>query len=114
MLEGEGLFQRADDAYRRLMGTIATALVSALSTELDEVLRDYADFKRAAAVLDFDDLLHRAGAMLRSHGEVREALGNRYRHILVDEFQDTDPLQAEIVFRIASRDKCATLAGRRR
>jgi len=55
------------------MGTAATAIVAILSRELDEVLRDYAAFKRAAAVLDFDDLLLRAASMLQTH----EALGRR-------------------------------------
>ena len=35
---------------------------------------------------------------------MRRALGHRYRHIFVDEFQDTDPIQAEILFRIAADD----------
>jgi CRISPR-associated exonuclease Cas4 len=43
---------------------------------------------------------------VRDHDLVRRALGARYSHILVDEFQDTDPVQAEILFRIAS-DECA-------
>ncbi|MDR9392276.1 MAG: UvrD-helicase domain-containing protein, partial [Trueperaceae bacterium] len=50
--------------------------------------------------LDYDDLLRRAAALLRDHADVRAALANRWRHVLVDEFQDTDPLQAEIVWRL--------------
>lgn len=72
---------------------------------LDEVLEDYAAFKRAAAVLDFDDLLERARDMVRKHNTVRHALGVRYRHIFVDEFQDTDPTQAEILFLIAAEHR---------
>jgi CRISPR-associated exonuclease Cas4 len=101
------LFARVDDAYRVVLGRIATALVAILSTELDEVLSDYADFKRSAAVLDFDDLLDRACALLRDREPVRRALGARYRHIFVDEFQDTDPVQAEILFLIASDGRAA-------
>jgi CRISPR-associated exonuclease Cas4 len=97
-------FARADHAYRVILGRVATALVAKLSAELDEVLEDYAIFKRDAAVLDFDDLLHRARKLVREDNAVRRDLGRRYRHILVDEFQDTDPIQAEIVFRIASDD----------
>jgi CRISPR-associated exonuclease Cas4 len=103
--QAERLFSEADAAYRAAMGAAATAVVAILSEALDEVLTDYAGFKRAAAVLDFDDLLIRAARMLRVHEDVRRALGERYRHILVDEFQDTDPLQAEIIFRIASEEK---------
>ncbi len=87
-----------------ILGRVATALVVKLSDQLDEVLADYAAFKRAAAVLDFDDLLERARKLVRGHDAVRRALGRHYRHIFVDEFQDTDPMQAEILFRIAADD----------
>ncbi|RWQ22729.1 UvrD-helicase domain-containing protein [Mesorhizobium sp.] len=97
-------FDRVDHCYRVVLGRIATALVASLSTELDEVLDDYAAFKRAAAVLDFDDLLERARALVRDHDPVRRALGARYQHIFVDEFQDTDPIQSEILFLIAAED----------
>lgn len=110
--EGERLNAEADDlfavvnaAYRTLLGNVATAIVATLAHELDEVLEAYADFKRRAALVDFDDLLHHARAMVRGHEPVRQALGQRYRHVLVDEFQDTDPVQAEIVFRIAAQDR---------
>jgi ATP-dependent exoDNAse (exonuclease V) beta subunit len=97
-------FARVDRCYRVILGRIATALVAKLSDELDEVLADYAAFKRAAAVLDFDDLLERARKLVREHDAVRRVLGRRYRHVFVDEFQDTDPIQAEILFRIAAED----------
>jgi CRISPR-associated exonuclease Cas4 len=95
-------FQTVDVCYRTLLGKVATALIATLSAELDGVLQEYDDYKRRAAVLDFDDLLYRACALVRSHEAVREALGRRFRRILVDEFQDTDPIQAEILFRIAA------------
>jgi ATP-dependent exoDNAse (exonuclease V) beta subunit len=98
-------FQRVDTCYRTLLGKIATALIATLSAELDGVLKDYENFKRRAAVLDFDDLLYRARDLVRSHEPVRKALGERYTRILVDEFQDTDPIQAEILFRIAASDR---------
>lgn len=97
-------FARVDHCYRVILGRVATALVVKLSDQLDEVLADYAAFKRAAAVLDFDDLLERARKLVRGHDAVRRALGRHYRHIFVDEFQDTDPMQAEILFRIAADD----------
>ena len=58
----------------------------------------YADYKRQAALLDFDDLLHHARDLLVRDPGVRQALARRYPRILVDEFQDTDPLQAEILW----------------
>lgn len=61
----------------------------------------FRDYKRNAALLDFDDLLYQARDLLRDKEPVRKALARRYPHILVDEFQDTDPLQAEIIWRLA-------------
>ena len=47
--------------------------------------------------ITFDDLLVRTRDLLRSHPKIRVELSHRFRHILIDEFQDTDPLQAEII-----------------
>ncbi|MHC4915979.1 MAG: UvrD-helicase domain-containing protein [Planctomycetota bacterium] len=55
------------------------------------------DFARAG-FLSFSALLVRARDLLRDHRGVREAVRRRFRHVLVDEFQDTDPLQYEIVY----------------
>ncbi|HEY2155626.1 MAG TPA: UvrD-helicase domain-containing protein [Isosphaeraceae bacterium] len=66
---------------------------------------EFAAVKRRRGVLDFDDLLLTARDLLRDDdGPVREDLGRRYDLILVDEFQDTDPIQDEIVRRIAGED----------
>jgi ATP-dependent helicase/nuclease subunit A len=56
--------------------------------------------------LNFQDLLIRAAAMLRNNPEVRRYFQERYTHILVDEFQDTDPIQAEIMFYLTGQDVC--------
>jgi len=60
----------------------------------------YRERKRIAAYLDFDDLIISARNLLRGHSEVRLALSQRFRHLLVDEFQDTDPDQTEIFWRL--------------
>lgn len=52
--------------------------------------------------LNFQDLLMRAARLLREHEGAREELGERYRRLLVDEFQDTDPVQAEVLMLLAS------------
>jgi ATP-dependent exoDNAse (exonuclease V) beta subunit len=105
--EAAQCFERVDRCYRIMVGRVATALVASLSKELDEVLHEYAAFKRAAAVLDFDDLLERARALVREHDAVRHALGARYRRIFVDEFQDTDPIQSEMLFLIATERRAS-------
>jgi len=52
--------------------------------------------------LDFQDLLVLAARLLRENETVRRQLGRRYRRLLVDEFQDTDPLQAEIMLLLSA------------
>ena len=52
--------------------------------------------------INFQDLLVLSAALLRDEPAARRDLGDRYRRILVDEFQDTDPLQAEILLLLAS------------
>ena len=55
--------------------------------------------------INFQDLLVLSAALLREEPAARRDLGDRYRRILVDEFQDTDPLQAEILLLLASDPK---------
>lgn len=95
-------YERVSAAYRALIGSIAQKLVYELATLLSEVIEAYDRRKRDAAVLDFDDLLVQARLLVCEHPEIRDWLASRYPHLLVDEFQDTDPLQAEIVFCIAA------------
>lgn len=53
--------------------------------------------KSEAALLDFDDLLLRTRDLLRDNSSVRQRVAAGIDHLMVDEFQDTDPVQAEIV-----------------
>jgi ATP-dependent helicase/nuclease subunit A len=62
---------------------------------------EYQTLKAREGILDFDDLLLLARNMLRDNPEVRRDFQQRFEAILVDEFQDTDPLQAEIIFFLA-------------
>ncbi|TAM47926.1 MAG: ATP-dependent helicase [Acidobacteria bacterium] len=64
---------------------------------MQAVFRRYLERKRAAAVMDYDDLLLNWLLLLRRHDDVRRLLATRFRHVLVDEYQDTNRLQADIV-----------------
>ncbi|MFZ4580320.1 MAG: UvrD-helicase domain-containing protein, partial [Myxococcota bacterium] len=66
--------------------------------------RAYEDHLAAEGLMRFDDLEHRAVELLQ-RPEAREWLVGRYRHLLVDEFQDTSPLQLKLVQ--ALREVCA-------
>ena len=98
---GEALYQTCGACYANFCGIIGAFAFERFVSEF-AALRDlYADYKCQAALLDFDDLLHHARDLLGSNEAVRTALAKRYPRILVDEFQDTDPLQAEILWRLA-------------
>jgi ATP-dependent helicase/nuclease subunit A len=62
-----------------------------------ETLRVYEQLKRRHGMLDFQDLLTRARDLLRDHAAVRARLQRRFRFVLIDELQDTDPVQMEFV-----------------
>jgi len=88
------------EAWDSLLQTAASQALAALMGEARLILQRYRDHKRASAQLDFDDLIFSARDLLRDHEDIRRALGKRFAHVLVDEFQDTDPLQTEILWRL--------------
>lgn len=64
--------------------------------------------RRNRGQLSSNDLLLYTRNLLRDHTGVRRALHRRYPRLLVDEFQDTDPLQAEILFYLTGTDSTTT------
>jgi ATP-dependent helicase/nuclease subunit A len=82
-------------------------VLQALAASLAVFTLDGASKRRAAGELEYHDLLVLARAVMRdaNHGPaVREALSRRYQCLLIDEFQDTDPIQVELAVLIASDD----------
>ena len=65
--------------------------------EIVNVFRRYKERKREANAMDFDDLLVNWKVLLDDHPDISGALKRKFRYILVDEYQDTNKLQAEIV-----------------
>jgi ATP-dependent helicase/nuclease subunit A len=62
-----------------------------------EVARVYGERKQVLGVLDFQDLLVLARDLLRDRPDLRARLQDRFRFVLIDELQDTDPVQMELV-----------------
>ena len=62
----------------------------------------FAEHRQREGMLTFQDLLMLAARLLRERPTARRELSERYRYLLVDEFQDTDPVQAEVVFLLAA------------
>ena len=69
---------------------------------LQRAALDFAQERRATGQLGFEDLLLLTARLLRGNPAVRDEVGERFRYLLVDEFQDTDPIQAEVCFLLAS------------
>ncbi|MEY9772134.1 ATP-dependent exoDNAse (exonuclease V) beta subunit [Sinorhizobium fredii] len=99
-IAADGHYTACCDAWASLLQAAASQVLATLIEEARPILQRYRDHKRASAQLDFDDLIFAARDLLRDHGEVRRALGQRFARVLVDEFQDTDPLQTEIFWRL--------------
>ena len=76
-----------------------------LCDALEDLLRlyeRYVDYKRGKSLLDYDDLLIKLRDLLAGHEEVRRRLSETYRFIMVDEYQDTNQLQADIIRLLAA------------
>ena len=71
----------------------------------------YADAKRQTGVMDYDDLLALALQLLRDHADVRAQVAGRCRHVLVDEYQDVNRLQADLVEQFQSAHGNVTAVG---
>ncbi|HYM81801.1 MAG TPA: UvrD-helicase domain-containing protein, partial [Candidatus Limnocylindria bacterium] len=102
---------KRNDAHARLTRFVQASgadLAPMLRDELWPVVTDYESAKAQAGCLDFTDLLIRARDLVREDTEVRAELQQRFTHVFVDEFQDTDPLQVEILFLLAAADSAET------
>ncbi|HEY6066816.1 MAG TPA: UvrD-helicase domain-containing protein, partial [Thermoanaerobaculia bacterium] len=78
---------------------------------IEAVAPAVAEFDRLRAErgqLNFQDLLLRARDLLRNWPDVRAELQRRYTHLLVDEFQDTDPIQTEVMLYLTAQDAAET------
>ena len=92
-------------AHLRTFRTRADAdLAACLERELRDPAARYEQLKAAAGALDFLDLLLRARDLIRDDAGARRDFQRRYARIFVDEFQDTDPLQAELLLLLAADD----------
>ena len=83
-------------------------LAAALRDELRGCVSAYEAAKAKAGALDFLDLLLKARDLIRDNAEVRSTFQTRFKRIFVDEFQDTDPLQAEILLLLSADNPPAT------
>ena len=100
--EASACYAACKEAHEAAKSYAAGRILQRLAGELREVLDRFACLKRRAALIDFDDLMVKARDLLAGNGTVRDALAARYTAVLVDEFQDTDRLQCEILWRLCA------------
>ena len=70
--------------------------------KINEISKQYIAYKRQNSLLDYDDLLLYLRTLLQSNDDIRKKLSNQYKYILIDEYQDTNSLQADIIKLLAS------------
>ncbi|HON58773.1 MAG TPA: UvrD-helicase domain-containing protein [Smithella sp.] len=82
-----------------------------LTDEITQIACLYEKRKKDLSVMDFDDLLSNCRRLLLENHDVLDILAGRFRHVLVDEYQDTNIIQADIVDLLASRHKNLMVVG---
>ena len=94
----------AANARTELVSALRAACLGPLLRVLQTFVREYRDERVTQGTLEFHDLLILARDLLKRDPAVRRDLARRYHALLIDEFQDTDPIQIEIAVLIASDD----------
>ena len=92
------------DALEEFQRQADADLAALLQGELKELVQRYEEQKQLVGDLDFVDLLIRARDLIRGNLSIRRYFQQRFSHLFIDEFQDTDPLQAEILLLLSADD----------
>ncbi|MGA8567880.1 MAG: UvrD-helicase domain-containing protein, partial [Candidatus Binataceae bacterium] len=99
---------------RRELGEEIEFDFSHLVEHRDDLVRlaaAYDAYKRERGLLDYDDLLYRLAELLEQHDNVRRRLGDTYRYVMIDEYQDTNLIQAELVRLLAATHRNVMAVG---
>lgn len=72
--------------------------------KLSIIANEYNNYKKSRSMLDFDDLLLYLKVLLMSNETVRNQVSNKYKYVLIDEYQDTNSIQAQIVKLISTHN----------
>ncbi len=81
------------------------------ATKITAVYRNYQKRLKENNALDFDDLIYKTVFLFRNHPEILEKYQDRFRYIMVDEYQDTNTSQYELVYMLASKYKNLCVVG---
>ena len=79
--------------------------------KIGEVYVEYQKRLLQAGAMDFDDLLMRTAQLFHEHPDVLASWRHRFGHVLVDEYQDTNPVQNDLVLQLAEEHRQVTVVG---
>lgn len=82
-----------------------------LEPQIKKIWDEYVKYKQAKFLLDYDDLLVNLKNLLSIHTSLRHSLSRKYKFIMVDEYQDTNRLQAEIIYLLSAEHKNIMVVG---
>jgi DNA helicase-2/ATP-dependent DNA helicase PcrA len=107
------VFSKALNTRRSVAETVTQEYdyFSQLAPQIEAVANRFTSRKRAANVMDFDDLLALWLKLMADHEEARELYQRRFQFILVDEYQDTNKLQSDLIDLLAARHKNVMVVG---
>jgi DNA helicase II / ATP-dependent DNA helicase PcrA len=107
------IFSFAANTQRSTSDVLASEFdyFDSLAQQIDDVQQRFARRKRDTNVMDFDDLLVLWLKLLRQDAETCEQFQRRFQFILVDEYQDTNTLQAQIIDLLAARHQNVMVVG---
>ena len=78
--------------------------LSVYAEDIEKIAKEYRRYCREQGLMDYDDLLFELEDLLKTNTSAQESLHRRFNHIMVDEYQDTNPVQARIVRLLSNTD----------
>jgi len=90
---------------------LAESATVIIERKIADAYREYQARLKTAGAMDFDDLLSVTVELLDTHSDVRAHYQHRFRHVLVDEFQDTNPVQNRLVTLLAGEHRNVCVVG---
>jgi ATP-dependent helicase/nuclease subunit A len=90
------------DLLERVPVAMRSAAIAALLPQIEGFVNGYEERRQSQGLADYDDLIIWSRDLVRDRPEVRDYFRKRFRCVLIDEFQDTDPIQVELALYLAS------------
>ncbi|MDR2455739.1 MAG: ATP-dependent helicase, partial [Deltaproteobacteria bacterium] len=108
-----GLISKSVNCGRPLSAVIKSAYphLAEYAPRFEKIRSQYQAIKKENDQMDFDDLLVNLEAVMTADESVRQLIAGRYRHVLVDEYQDTNPVQARLTHLLGRDHQNVTAVG---